>query len=366
MRRSSNGSRSASPRTSVTRAASSGSRASRAPAPDSICSLWSSATTSVAPRRTSSSATMPGAGRDVEQSLAGPRRDRARPSPGASADPARSSSARRSGRSAAGSPSNSSSACRLRADKVNLPGVERGPAALGQSPSAGLRRRSPPPGPLPPPTGPARPASASRPRSASSTCSGDASSHRSRRWSSRASVGSTASRSSPIVPRRRRSSGGNVLGPTATFSPIPSTAHPSWGRPSTRIPASLRPSTSTSLGHFTRASGPTTSATATPAASGSSRGGSRTTSERGSPTRAERSRCGPAARVRPSARPPSPACRAERRAAASSRARSLVESVTPRCTRGRAEELTAPALMPPRSGALRRRRSRAARRRCRG
>ena len=46
-----------------------------------------------------------------------------------------------------------------------------------------------------------------------------------------------------------RSSAGNSRG-RATFSPMPSTAQPSWGRPSTRMPASLRPSTSTSLGHL--------------------------------------------------------------------------------------------------------------------
>ena len=40
--------------------------------------------------------------------------------------------------------------------------------------------------------------------------------------------------------------------PAATLRPMPSTAQPSWGRPSTRMPATLRPSTSTSLGHLMR------------------------------------------------------------------------------------------------------------------
>ena len=54
-------------------------------------------------------------------------------------------------------------------------------------------------------------------------------------------------------------------------SPEPDdTAQPSAGRASTRMPASLRPSTSTSFGHLTRASPPATSATARPPRSGNS------------------------------------------------------------------------------------------------
>ena len=50
--------------------------------------------------------------------------------------------------------------------------------------------------------------------------------------------------------RASRSSGGNASSSTATLRPIPSTTQPSCGRPSARIPATLRPSSSTSLGHL--------------------------------------------------------------------------------------------------------------------
>ena len=64
--------------------------------------------------------------------------------------------------------------------------------------------------------------------------------------------------------RQRRTS-------TATLTPIPSTAQPSCGRASTRIPATLRPSSQHVVGPLDRAPGrPATSATASPARSGSS------------------------------------------------------------------------------------------------
>ena len=54
------------------------------------------------------------------------------------------------------------------------------------------------------------------------------------------------------------SSAGNAS--VLTFSPTPSTAQPSCGRPSTRIPATLRPSIQTSFGHLIVASTGTASA----------------------------------------------------------------------------------------------------------
>ena len=80
---SANGSRSASPRMKLTRSPSSGEAASRARAPASICSLWSSPTTraSSAPRETEGH--HPGAGRHVEDALSRLRIDRRdhRPAP---------------------------------------------------------------------------------------------------------------------------------------------------------------------------------------------------------------------------------------------------------------------------------------------
>ena len=101
-------------------------------------------------------------------------------------------------------------------------------------------------------------------------------------------------------PRSSCSSGGSSSMRSATLTPIPSTAQPSSGRPSARMPATLRPSIRTSLGHFSAAAGPATSATARPAASGSSAGGSRSTSESRS------ARPGGADHVRPWR--PRPAC----------------------------------------------------------
>ena len=74
-----------------------------------------------------------------------------------------------------------------------------------------------------------------------------------------------------------RSSSGSSSTRTATLRPMPSTAQPSCGRPSIRIPASLASlpprSNTTSLGHLIRASSfPTTSHTATAPISGSSAG----------------------------------------------------------------------------------------------
>ena len=50
-----------------------------------------------------------------------------------------------------------------------------------------------------------------------------------------------------------RSSGGNSSSDVRTFSPMPTTAQPAAGRPSTRIPESLRRSIQTSFGHLIRA-----------------------------------------------------------------------------------------------------------------
>ena len=58
-------------------------------------------------------------------------------------------------------------------------------------------------------------------------------------------------RSKPDQAQRRRdlaSSSGKP--PSSTFRPMPSTAQPSWSRPSTRMPASLRRSSQTSFGHL--------------------------------------------------------------------------------------------------------------------
>ena len=60
------------------------------------------------------------------------------------------------------------------------------------------------------------------------------------------------------------SSGGQPRRMDRDVDPIPSTAQPSCGRPSARMPATLRPSISTSFGHLIAAPGPATSATASP------------------------------------------------------------------------------------------------------
>ena len=123
------------------------------------------------------------------------------------------------------------------------------------------------------------PSSASRSRSAASV-TGDSSARRcSSASSSSVSVGSTSSGLSPSVPATAAASGGSVVGSTATLTPIPSTAQPGSWRASTRMPATFRPSSQTSLGHLTSALGPATSATASPARSGSRSSKSRSTSE---------------------------------------------------------------------------------------
>ena len=155
--------------------------------------------------------------------------------------------------------------------------------------------------------------------------------------------GPARSRSAPgrASRRCRAAPAGSSVNETATLSPIPSTAQPSWGRPSTRIPATFKPSTNTSFGHLITAPGrdggvtrSTVAATATPAISDSSCGGSRTTSEHSSAV------FGGALQVRPWRPRPADCSAAVTRvpsgppAAASSRARELVESVSRRCTRG--------------------------------
>ena len=147
------------------------------------------------------------------------------------------------------------------------------------------------------------------------------------------------------------SSGGNSA--VDTFSPMPSTAQPSWGRPSTRIPASLRPSIHTSLGHLisqrTGASSSTASQTATAAASGSSAScasSSRTTSDMSTalpagavherPWRPRPALCSEAVTSVPCGAP----------AAARSLARALVESVSRAWARGRPSGLTAASAAP--------------------
>ena len=123
------------------------------------------------------------------------------------------------------------------------------------------------------------------------------------------------------------SSSGNCS--AATFSPIPSTAQPSCGRPSTRMPATLRPSIQTSLGHLIAPQPGAPRRQPTAAASGSvSRQLARAPPTSAPPTRrrAPRAALAPAAGALLVGRHE----RAVRRArGASSRARSLVESVTP-------------------------------------
>ena len=147
-----------------------------------------------------------------------------------------------------------------------------------------------------------------------------------------------ASGASPSVPALRARSSGSALGSSATLIPIPSTAQSLLRAALDEDAADLAASaSSTSLGHFRRACGPTSSATATPAAIGSSGGGSRSTSEQSSawpagacqwrPWRPRPASCSAAVTSVPCGAP----------AAASSRASTLVEPVLLRWTRGCAE-----------------------------
>ena len=184
------------------------------------------------------------------------------------------------------------------------------------------------------------PSSASRSRQASSISRGgrgepaleQLEQARERRLDRVARRGRACRRSRAARPAARRAR-------TATLTPIPSTAQPSCGRPSIRIPPTLRPSSEDVVGPLQRArAGPASSATATPAAIGSSGGGSRSTSEHSSAL--------PGRRVPAAALAAAAVASARRRvtsvpcgapAIASSRASTLVEPVTRRCTRGRAE-----------------------------
>ena len=172
-------------------------------------------------------------------------------------------------------------------------------------------------------------------------------------------------------PRCGAARAGNCSTRTATLRPIPSTAQPSCGRPSARMPATLASSSAsalvpprtntTSFGHLIRACSPATSQTASAASSGSSGGGSRSSSDISSalPAGADQRRPW---RPRPalcSAAVTSVPCGAP--ANASSRARSFVESVRRRCTRGRP---SVPGAFIAR-GRQRRRAAPAAARRCR-
>ena len=125
--------------------------------------------------------------------------------------------------------------------------------------------------------------------------------------------------------RCRAARAGSSSRSTATLTPIPSTAQPSCGRPSARIPATLaRPSpraSTMSFGHLICARSPATSHTASAAISGSSGAGGappeggRSTSDISSALPAAPTSAGPGARARRSARRRSRASRAERRPA---------------------------------------------------
>ena len=162
----------------------------------------------------------------------------------------------------------------------------------------------------------------------------------------------------PASPARSRSSGGRSAGATATLTPMPSTAQPSCGRPSTRMPASLRPSSRTSLGHLIARRSPATSRDR-------DRRGERQQRAAGRAARASTAAPCPAGAVQRAALAPAARGllaggdeRAVRRArGASSRARSLVESVVRRCRRG---VPSAHARQPPVIAARRRARARAA------
>ena len=198
------------------------------------------------------------------------------------------------------------------------------------APAGGRRGRSRRPCPSPAAQRTARPAAARRGRGP----------RRARRRRRRASQRSSA-RSSRLERRLdrarfaaracRRGRGAPAGSPrraSATLTPIPTTAQRSCGRPSTRIPATLRRRRATSFGHLIRGVRPDDARPPRPrAASGSSRGGSRITIEHSS------ARPAGALQVRPwrprpadcSAAVTSVPCGAPR--VASSRARALVESV---------------------------------------
>ena len=178
------------------------------------------------------------------------------------------------------------------------------------------------------------PARASRRRHSSSSallCSASAASS----WPMKSSrTSATSVGSTPLVAAVSCSTAGRSARSTATLRPTPTTAQPSCGRPSARIPATLRPSRWMSLGHLICASGPTVCATATAATSGSSSGGSRTSTDTSSalpggadqvrPWRPRPADCSAAVTTVPCGAPPS----------ASARARALVESVVRRCRCG--------------------------------
>ena len=147
--------------------------------------------------------------------------------------------------------------------EVNLAGVE------GDLPLAGLDEQPPfavDPGAVTVAAGPAdRLARAARRARApsSSTSSRTAATHRLELLEQARRASARARRARARACRRGRAArAGSPRRAAPTLSPIPSTAQRSCGRPSTRIPATLRPSTSTSLGHLTCASSPATSATA--------------------------------------------------------------------------------------------------------
>ena len=134
----------------------------------------------------------------------------------------------------------------------------------------------------------------------------------------RSRAASSAPAAHPPAPRApksevavSRSSGGNSSGAIVRFRPTPITAQPSWGRASIRMPASLRPSSQTSLGHLIAHSSPGCSdSAASQTASGTASGSSRWRSSRGAQDRRVEQRlarrrgpgCGPGARVPRSAR----------------------------------------------------------------
>ena len=116
---------------------------------------------------------------------------------------------------------------------------------------------------------------------------------------------------------------------------MPSTAQPSCGRPSARIPATLRPPSRTSLGHLIAASRrrrrppPRPRSRAPAAAARRAARATRSSARPGGalhvrPWRPRPARCSPAVTSVPCGAP----------AIASARARSLVESVARRCSRG--------------------------------
>ena len=69
------------------------------------------------------------------------------------------------------------------------------------------------------------------------------------RAASRSTGAPEAMRSDEAVPRSSSASSSSAV---STFSPMPITAHPSWGRASISTPETFRPSTHTSFGHLIR------------------------------------------------------------------------------------------------------------------